>query len=242
MFPEYSESRSNDPIGAVGKLNSLLATSYNDAAIEQMKKQCQTVALSCVKSMCGKDYTNCYRNRTDIVAGDNSSYDTGNAKFDRSMNKMGGILDYNIVIGLCMNTVKSSSVCEEHLNVATAEWRRTQDENSWNGASSVRESWLDSNQVRVKEYNGAEKDVVVACGPNPNMGSGCVGTMEPVDGDCPGTVDEDGCVYDQKVFSSASEYALDNGAKTLFQTLLVDVEKEAQAKYNAKLTKEHNIC
>ena len=242
LFPEYSESRSNDPIGAVGKLNSLLATSYNDAAIEQMKKQCQTVALSCVKSMCGKDYTNCYRNRTDIVAGDNSSYDTGNAKFDRSMNKMGGILDYNIVIGLCMNTVKNSPVCEEHLNVATAEWRRTPDETSWNGASSVREGWLDSKQVRVKEYNGTEKDVVVACGPNPNMGSGCVGTMEPVDGDCPGTVDEDGCVYDQKVFSSASEYALYNGANTLFQTLLVDVEKEAQAKYNAKLTKEHNIC
>ena len=52
-----NDSPTADPIGAVAYLNSLLATSYNDAAIEKLKKQCQTVALSCVKSMCGKDFT-----------------------------------------------------------------------------------------------------------------------------------------------------------------------------------------
>jgi hypothetical protein len=39
-----------------------------------------------------------------------------------------------------------------------------------------------------------------------------------------------------------TEYKLTNGAVSLFQTLLADVEKEAQAKYNAKLTKEQNVC
>ena len=42
---------------------------------------------------------------TDIVYG---TYDTDSGKFNRSMNKMGGVLDYNFVIGLCMNTVKAA--------------------------------------------------------------------------------------------------------------------------------------
>ena len=238
LFPEYTGTE-NDIIGAVGMLNSILATSYNDAAIENMKKQCQTVALSCVKSMCGKDYTNCYRNRTDIVSG---SYDTGDGRLDRSMNKMGGVLDYNIVQGLCMNTVKTSSVCEEHLKIATAAWRRQQDSQSWGTNGSVREAWLGANTTTV-DTGAASNSVVIACRSNSNLeGMDCSGTMEPVDGRCVGLMDEDGCVYDQPVTQGMSEYALTNGATTLFQTLLVDVEKEAQAKYNAKLTKEQNVC
>ena len=263
LFPQYSDS-AVDPIGAVGTLNSILATSYNDAAIEKMKKQCQTIALSCVKSMCGKEYSNCYRNRTDIVAGDESAYSTDSAKFNRSMNKMGGVIDYNIVIGLCLNTVKNSSVCEEHLKVATAEWRYSQDNDSWNGANSVREAWRDANTTKTVAVS-SENDVIIACRSNGNMldsalsrvnsnlntsvldavggtNYDCGGTMEPVNGGCDGLMDEDGCVYDVPVYMSQSEYVLENGAKTLFQTLLVDVEKEAQAIYNAKLTKEQNIC
>ncbi len=267
LFPEYDSNNSaRDPIGAVATLNSLLATSYNDAAIEKMKKQCQNVALSCVKSMCGKDYMNCYRNRTDIVAGDTSAYNTGNSKLDRSMNKMGGVLDYNIVIGMCMNTVKNSSVCEEHLKIATAQWRNINDTASWgtydeNGElngnyGSVRGAWLDANTTRVKDIQKASaSDVIIGCRANTDLivattkldnlidtNFDCSGTIEPVNGECPGIVDEDGCVYDQPVYMSESEYVLENGAKTLFQTLLVDVEKEVQAKYNAKLTKEQNIC
>ena len=250
LFPRCNAGA--DKIGAVGTLNSILATSYNDAAIEKMKKQCQTVALSCVKSMCGKDYVNCYRNRTDIISG---SYDTGAHKFDRSMNKMGGVLDYNIVQGLCMNTVKNSSVCEEHLKVATAEFRNTRDGNTWGDATSVRDAWKDANTTKLDD-NSDMNSVIVACGPS--MGDqvlatavsaftdhdmDCTGTMEPVNGSCDEVMDPDtGCIYNQPITVFQSEYVLENGAKTLFQQLLADVEKEAQAKYNAKLTKEQNVC
>ena len=262
LFPKYRDS-ARDPIGAVATLNALLATSYNDAAIEQMKKQCQTIALSCVKSMCGKEYVNCYRNRTDIVAGDDSAYKTDSAKFNRSMNKMGGVLDYNIVIGLCLSTVKNSSVCEEHLKVATASWRNSQDKDSWNGANSVRDAWRDANTTRTVAVS-EENDVVIACRSNGNYldsalgrvnlnvntldaiggtNFDCSGTMEPVNGKCDDSImDEDGCIYNVPVTMSESEYVLENGATTLFQTLLVDVEKEAQAIYNAKLTKEQHVC
>lgn len=254
LFPLFSES-TRDPIGAVATLNALLANSYNPAAVENMKKQCQTVALSCVKSMCGKDYVNCYRNRTDIVSG---TYDTGNARLDRSMNKMGGILDYNIVIGMCMNTVKNSSVCEEHFKIAIADqWPDDRsDTDSWRNSdeekyTSVRNAWRDANSTEVIPYaNGT--GIVVACGPSPNNIQSdeidCAGTMEPMvdaqgNNTCNGVMDaETGCIYDQPIYQSQTEYVLDNAGKSLFQTLLTDVEKEVQAKYNAKLTKEQNIC
>lgn len=259
LFPVYS-NESADPIGAVATLNSLLATSYNPAAIDQMKKQCQTVALACVKSMCGKDYVNCYRNRTDIVSG---VYDTGSARLDRSMNKMGGVLDYNIVIGMCMNTVKNSSVCEEHLKIAIADtWPdETSDTTSWGSARSVREAWLGAAQeTKVTSYDNGT-GIVVACAPAPAgtqsaavifSGDGtadCTGTMEPIVNAQGNTYCDDSvidpdtmCVYNQPVYQSQTEYLLNNAGTSLFQTLLADVEKEVQAKYNAKLTKEQNIC
>lgn len=256
LFPEYSDSVS-DPIGAVGTLNSILATSYNDAAIENMKKQCQTIALSCVKSMCGKDYTNCYRNRTDIVSG---TYDTDQGRLDRSMNKMGGILDYNIVIGLCMNTVKSSPVCEEHLKVATATWRNSEYRNdnketwqSYDGKTTVRDNWLNANTTKAEIQ--IDESVIVGCrvptgiqviannAPDTFIDDkpDCSGIVEPINGSCDGVIDGL-CIYNEPVYMGEDEYVLTNGAKTLFQTLLVDVEKEAQAIYNAKLTREQNVC
>lgn len=265
LFPSYNESVS-DPIGAVATLNSILSTSYNPAAIENMKKQCQTIALSCVKAMCGKEYVNCYRSRTDIVSG---TYDTGNGKLDRSMNKMGGILDYNIVIGMCMNTVKNSAVCEEHFKIAIAEnWPDDQsDSNSWLNSNqvnytSVREAWRDANSTKVIPHEDG-KGIVIACAPGSNqqlastvlqMVPGgedtpdCTGTMEPMvdakgNNTCIGVMDADtGCLYDQPIYQSQTEYVLENAGKSLFQTLLADVEKEVQAKYNAKLTKEQNVC
>lgn len=239
-----------DPIGVVAYLNSLLATSYNDAAIEQMKKQCQTVALSCVKSMCGKEYEYCYRNRTDVVSG---SYETGAATFDRSMNKVGGVLDYNIVMGLCMNSVTSSPACEEHLKIAASTLRKESDKKSWYGTTtdsdgnestfkygSVREAWLDANSTTTPN-----KDVLVACKVGEaNASDTCNenATMEPVDNKCIGILDEYGCMYSEPVYQVYSEYLLENAGKTLFQELLRNVEKEAQAKYNAKLTKEQHVC
>lgn len=247
VFPKSSAN--SDPIGAIGKLNALLATSYNDAAIEKMKKQCRTIALSCVESVCGEDYINCYRNRTDIVAGNDGgsgTYNTSDSKLDKSMNKVGGVLDYNIVIGLCMNTVKSSSVCEEHLKVATAEWRNSQDDNSWGDANSVGESWLGANATTA-----TTNKVLIGCRASEQSKKGsnlsifakkdCSDMVSPVNNSCDG-VASFGCTYDEPVYQEQSEYVLENGATTLFQDLLRDVEMQAQMLYNAKLTKEQNIC
>ena len=238
LYP--ADATGDDPIGVVASLNATLATSYNDAAIENMKKQCQTVALGCVKSLCGKDYENCYRNRTDIVAG---TYNTGSAKLDRSMNKMGGIMDYNIVIGLCMDTVKNASICEEHLKVAAADWRVSQDNDSWD-TGTVRAGWLGANTTQI---NKNANDVLIACAissQEAQMKDNCVAydRAEPINDSCNGVMDEDGCLYTEPVYQSNAEFVLENAGKTLFQELLADVEREAQAKYNAKLTKEQNIC
>ena len=257
LFPEYGTGTASgtvtpsrgvsadDPLGAIASLNAMLATSYNDGALANLKKQCQTVALSCVRSMCGTDFVNCYRNRTDIII--DGTYNTNSKTLDRSMNKVGGLLDYNIVIGLCMNTVKTSSVCEEHLKLATADWIEEQDTDSWGSNTSVRDAWYDSNTTSLlKETTDG---VLVGCAisadqasSNENCIEGSIVSVTPPTNDCSGVMDESGCLYTTEIRQGQSEYVLENGAKTLFQTLLRDVELEVQMKYNAKLTKEQNMC
>ena len=136
LFPKYS-SNSGDPIGVIASLNASLATSYSDAAIAQMRTQCEAVAKSCVRSMCGTDYTNCYRNRTDVYS---TLTDSGNASYDNSMNRVGGVLDYTVVLGLCLDTVKNADVCQEHLAIEQNKLKIAESgTSSWGaGTSSVR--------------------------------------------------------------------------------------------------------
>ena len=235
LFPEYDDG-GDDPIGVIASLNASLATSYSDAAIAQMRTQCENVAKSCVKSMCGDEYTNCYRNRTDIYS---SLTNTGTASFDNSMNKVGGVLDYTIVLGLCLDTVKNANVCQEHLAIETAKMRLNNDTKtaSWGaGTSSVRSGWLDAgssvsldtvttDQVQATDFDG---------NPLCRADDGSQGVCN--------TVGANGAIYDDPVYVSYSTYAQNLAAETMFSSLLYDIEKEAQAIYNSKLTQEQNRC
>ena len=231
-------ANSDDPIGVIASLNASLATSYSDAAIAQMRTRCENVAKSCVKSMCGDEYTNCYRNRNDIYS---SLTDTGTASFDKSMNKVGGVLDYTIVLGLCLDTVKNADACKEHLAIETAKLNSSQPGNltsTWGaGTSTVRQGWLDAGssvelgvvedgtQVRATDANGN-----ALC----RADNGAQGVCD--------TVAADGTIYDEPIYISSSAYQQNLVAETLFSELVYDLEKEAQAIYNSKLTQEQNMC
>ena len=228
LFPEYDVG--GDPIGVVAALNASLSSSYNDAAIAQMKKQCSNTVVSCVKSMCGKDYKNCYRNRTDIVG---DTYKTESESFNRSMNKVGGVLDYTIVTGLCVNTVKNAKVCEEHLKIESVKLQKENKKSDVWG-SDVRGDWL----TAAGSISAKDNSVKIGCRASTD---GCDNSII-VDVDQCGSVDEDGCMYDEEVNQDYVDYVQDVSATKLFQQVLIDLEKEAQAKYNAKLTKEQNIC
>lgn len=233
LFPEYEEGGA-DPIGVIASLNASLANSYSDAAIAQMKKQCQAVATSCVKSMCGNDYVNCYRNRTDIYS---SLTDTGDTSFDKSMNKVGGVLDYTIVLGLCLDTVKNASVCEEHLAIEQNKLKlaNSSSASSWGASTSVRGGWIDAGKATSIT---AETEQIQAVDEN---GNALCSTKDGSQGTCY-TVDAQGNIYDQPVYISYTTYIQSQAASSLFKDLIYDLEKEAQAKYNAKLTKEQNMC
>ncbi len=233
LFPAFEEDK--DPIGVIASLNATLASSYSDAAIATMKRQCQAVATSCVKSMCGSDYQNCYRNRTDVYS---SLTDTGNSTFDKSMNKVGGVLDYTIVLGLCLDTVKNASVCEEHLAIERNKLKLAQSNttSSWGGASNVREGWIDAGSATSIT---AQTDQIAAIDEN---GNPLCTTKGGTDQNVCYSVDSAGNIYDQPVYISYTTYVESQAASTLFKDLIYDLEKEAQAKYNAKLTKEQNMC
>lgn len=233
LFPEY-QAGGTDPIGVIASLNATLANTYSDAAIAQMKKQCQSVATSCVKAMCGSDYVNCYRNRTDIYSNLTS---TGDSSFDKSMNKVGGVLDYTVVLGLCLDTVKNASVCEQHLAIEQNKLKiqNKSGTGAWSDATSVRGGWIDAGSATSVT---ADTENVQSYDENGDA----ICTAKNGDQGVCNTVDENGNVYDTPVMVSYTTYLQTQAASSLFKDLIYDIEKEAQAKYNAKLTKEQNMC
>ncbi len=234
LFPKYS-SNSGDPIGVIASLNASLATSYSDAAIEQMRTRCENVAKSCVKSMCGDEYMNCYRNRTDIYS---SLTKTGTSSFDNSMNKVGGVLDYTVVLGLCLDTVKSADICQEHLAIEMARMNMNKSNatSAWGaGTTSVRDGWIDAGAST--ELTGVTGEVQ-ATDTNGNL---LCRADDGSQGICD-TVGANGAIYDDPIYTSYNTYAQNLVAETMFSELLFDMEKEAQAIYNSKLTQEQNMC
>ena len=248
LFPNTND----DPIGVIERLNAALAENYNDAAIAKLKQDCRNTAISCIRSMCGSDFTGCYRNRTDVMTdtyststsasnSDTNSIDEG---FANSMNKVGGVLDFTIVRGLCINAVKEASSCDEHLKL---EAYSMDDENKgetvW--GTSVRDSWVDA----VK--TGYSAKPVTIEGEFVETGLCTIDTSKTNNPKCKSktneaqecnTVDEDGCIYDLEQVVARQDYQLSMAANTLFQEVLGDLELEAQALYNQKLTKEQNMC
>ena len=232
LFPNGSTSGTDAVV--VQALNAELAAAYNSVEIEKMKKQCRNTIITCARSMCGKDYQNCYRNRSDISV---AAYSTGADKFDKSMNKMGGVLDYTIIQGLCMNSVTNSDICAESLAISKLNLRNSGTfAQYYKEGSTLSSAWRNSaggvtakaaDQIQARDDLGR---TLCKCGETTNIDV-CSSNAE-------GGVD--GC---EEPYMVALSYQLDTAAQaTLFQEVLADVEREAQAQYKAKLTKEQNIC
>ncbi len=249
VFPEKSTGK--DPIGVVARLNASLRQNYSPAAIEQMAKECRTTAVSCIRSMCGSDFTKCYRNRTDVMT---DTYATDESTFDQSMNKVGGVLDFTIVRGLCVAAVKGSPACDEHLKIQKiVKYQDGNNNTGWGDKGTVRDAWVDAVKdgytATAVEVDRIQDGCTVASGATGTSGSG--GSMSGMIGtsacnelevrEC-GTMDENGCLYNTPHYVSINEYQLNMEVTTLFQEVMADLELEAQAKYNAKITEEQNMC
>lgn len=230
LFGADDDSAFADPIGAVAAVDSLLSTSYNTAAIAQLQKQCENVATNCVKSMCGTDYVNCYRSRTDIKG---TVYNGGTTAFNNSMNKLGGVLDYNVILGLCQNTVKDSSACAEHLSIAKAEINENVRDNLWGSANTVGESWLGTTAT----YTSSSSDVQ-ATDANGSLLCQCSdGGSAVCESEENGVI---GC--SQPLMTDVNTAVLDQASASLIQSLLAGIEREAQGLYQSKLIKQRNMC
>lgn len=253
LFPK--QSAKSDPLGAVERLNAALSENYNDAAIAELKKKCKNTAVSCIRSLCGTDFTKCYRNRTDVMTDTYSTADSSGSMsgrgsgssntnfidegFAKSMNKVGGVLDFTIVRGLCINTVKEASACDEHLKLEAYSLDADNGEKSVWGDSGVRDAWVDAVKTGYNTKVTWDKEaVLIGCRVSDTKNGVC---DESIVAECD-TVDEKGCVYDKEEYQAQKEYQLSMAANTLFQEVLGDLELEAQAKYNAKLTQEQNMC
>lgn len=241
LFPAAATGK--DPIGVVARLNASLAENYNDAAIEKMAKQCKNTAVSCIRSLCGADFKNCYRNRTDVMT---DTYATDEEKFNQSMNKVGGVLDFTIVRGLCLETVKNADVCDEHLKIQVVKNYTDGNGNTgWGDNKTVRDAWVGA------VSSGYSAKLVDIEGEVVETGLCTIDQSKTTNAKCKekitdawqcGYIDEDGCLYDVDQLVPRRDYQLSMAADTLFQEVMGDLEKEAQAKYNAKLTAEQHMC
>lgn len=235
LFTSADDTTATNPdaVTAVATLNSKLSLSYNQSSLDGMKKQCQQIATGCVKSMCGADYSSCYRNRTDVYS---ALTDTGDAAFDKSMNKVGGVLDHTVILGLCLNTVKNNPVCEEHIKAEAA--RRSTNAStadSWGtGVTDTRGGWLGAGTFGATLTGDTIQDVDsdgnLLCTTGAN-GAGDSGRCDSASGSY---------IYPKMVSESA--YNITQTERSVFKDLIYDLEVEAQAKYNAKLTKQQNMC
>ncbi|HBS76804.1 MAG TPA: hypothetical protein DEA31_03050, partial [Alphaproteobacteria bacterium] len=102
-------------------------------------------------------------------------------------------------------------------------------------ATSVRGGWIDAGGATSVT---ADTENVQSYDENGNA----ICTASNGDQGVCNTVDENGNVYDTPVMVSYTTYLQTQAASSLFKDLIYDIEKEAQAKYNAKLTKEQNMC
>ena len=184
--------------------------------------------------MCGSDYVNCYRSRTDVYS---DFTKTNDDKFNMSMNKVGGVLDYTIVLGLCLDTVKNASSCEEHLAIEANKIKMANSgTNSWGGATSVRDGWIDAGAATNLDAKSQQVPLTDAYGNNlcrTISGEECV---------CDTVSEINGEVCDIKETVDYTTYVQTQAANSLFKDLIYDIEKEAQAKYNAKLNREQQMC
>ena len=239
LFPEEV---GKDPLGVVARLNASLAANYNDAAIAKLATDCKATAVSCIRSMCGTDFKSCYRNRTDIMT---DTYDTEENKFNQSMNKVGGVLDFTIVRGLCLATVKDAHSCDEHLKIQSVRYSTDDGAAGWGNKATVRDAWVDA----VKDgYSAKSVEVegeyietgLCTINQSTNKIAACKSKLNNAQ-EC-NSVDEDGCLYNVEQVVPRRDYQVSMAADTLFQEVMGDLEKEAQAKYNAKLTEEQHMC
>lgn len=249
LFP----NNGGDPIGVIAKLNATLAENYNDVAIEKMATSCKAVVNSCIKSMCGADYSGCYRNRTDIMSDTYEQKTNMPAGFANSMNRVNGVLDFTIIRGLCAATVENAKSCEEHLKIkaATADGATCNSPaGNSNAAADTDHQWGASVGstwgTTARGYSGTEIE-------NAGMVETGLCTTQTETEECNkkrlsgepmqcGQTDSFGCVYDVPEYQTAAAYHLELATNSLFQEVLKVAEGEAQAQYNQKLTREQNKC
>lgn len=230
-----------DPVGAVAALNTRLAQSYSPTAMTEKTKQCKNTARACVTNMCGEDFTGCYRNRTDIFS---DITETGQAALNKSMNKVGGVLDRTIIVGLCMDTVKNSPVCDELIMANAYKAQNDAVSNGgaiWGDSSSVRAGWLDAGKTAFDATDASYQDQ--DADGNPLCTASTAGCGSSV-GVCNTAfmANRTSCLFDTPVMISAMDYSVNLASNKIFQEVVNDLEMQAQAEYNRKLTQQQNMC
>lgn len=94
----------NNKTGYVTKLNGLLASSFSEGQIRELKMSCQNAIESCIDGVCGPDYSGCFVSNVENLK-------RGTKETGYTASSIKGYLDVEIVKGMCLPEVKQNQDC-----------------------------------------------------------------------------------------------------------------------------------
>ncbi|MBD5388632.1 hypothetical protein HDR63_00030 [bacterium] len=239
IFTAPSTTAGSDPLGVVGALNRRLAQNFSPVAMDNLTLQCQNAAKTCARNVCGEDYENCYRNRMDIYSG---LTNTSDGSYDKSMNKVGGVLDRTIITGLCLESMKANTLCAELIRAKAYSSNAAVTDGGavWGSANTVRDAWVNTGSTGLIGSSSLTK----TC----SADGGVVAESLPATADCGSSFtytdenNQEQTVTYNSTPVNESMYAQNLAAQNIFQAAISELEIAAQGAYNAKLTQQMNRC
>ena len=129
-----------DSIGAISGLSIELSQAFNEQAVANMRRKCQTAAETCVENECAPDFTACFI----------SSIEARNMRSKKVVNGVvtgkawNGGFDGEMAKGLCLLEVKKDESCRNFFDVEYARNSKGASGDSWGTSSNARNAWLAS--------------------------------------------------------------------------------------------------
>ncbi len=246
-----------DKTGAVAKLNQDLVAAFSAGRLMANETACMVATQACIVGQCGDRYQRCFRNRGDVYSDVTNVEGTGNdAAFNRSMNKVTGILDRTIIVGLCASEINNIKACKDHMEAEAARKENTatkvgnswgsheiSSDNWWSQSASMNNAWtgvgsLTATQGDTLQYNSVDAD-------GNNLCTSTVAGCTEVKGPCNKAVRlslTKVCIPTEPVLEDLITFTLKQAENTLFSRAVELEERNAQAIFNAELTEQQTMC
>lgn len=134
----WTQVWTNDVMGTIVGLDSDLQKMFNEEAVAEMRRSCQTQAEKCVQDECGSDFSRCFITSSDAKKSSQVAFASG--KVTSSL--FAGGFDEALARDLCILKVKQVTDCNDYFDVQYAKQSSGKSADAWATSSTARNAWL----------------------------------------------------------------------------------------------------